>query len=46
MRVVVDSHALYFYIFSPERLSDPALEALGESEDSAITEAGVVEVIW
>jgi PIN domain nuclease of toxin-antitoxin system len=34
MRVVVDSHALYFYIFSPERLSEPALEALGESEDS------------
>jgi len=34
MRVVVDSHALYFYVFSPERLSEPALEALGESEDS------------
>lgn len=34
MRVVADSHVLYFYLFSRERLSERALEVLGESEDS------------
>ena len=34
MRVVADSHALYFYLFAPERLSERALEVLGEAEDS------------
>lgn len=31
MRVVVDSHVLIFYLFTPDRLSEPALEALGEA---------------
>jgi PIN domain nuclease of toxin-antitoxin system len=34
VRVVADSHALYFYLFSPARLSQAALEALGVAEDS------------
>lgn len=34
MKVVADSHALLFYLFTPDQLSDDALEALGEAEDS------------
>lgn len=34
MRVVADSHAIYWYLISPQRLSDVALDALGESEDT------------
>lgn len=34
MRVVADSHALYYYLFSPDHLSPPALDALTESDDS------------
>ena len=33
MRVVADSHVLIFYLFMSDRLSQPALEALGEAED-------------
>ena len=32
MRVVADSHILIFYLFMPDKLSEPALEALGEAE--------------
>ena len=35
MRVLADSHVLVFYLFTPDRLSEPALEALGEAEDDA-----------
>ncbi len=34
MRVLADSHAIYWYLISPEQLSDIALEALGEAEDT------------
>lgn len=34
MRVVADSDALYWYLISPDRLSDAALNALGEAEDT------------
>jgi len=33
VRVVADSHVLIFYLFMSDRLSQPALEALGEAED-------------
>lgn len=34
MRVVADSHALIFYLSIPDRLSDLALDTLGQAEDS------------
>lgn len=34
MRVVADSHAIYWYVISPDRLSDAARNALGEAEDT------------
>ena len=34
MRVVADSHAIYWYLIRPQQLSDVALEALGEAEDT------------
>jgi hypothetical protein len=34
VRVVADSHALVFYLFLPHRLTERALEALGQAEDS------------
>ena len=34
MRVVADSHILIFYLFVPDRLSEAALQALGEAEDT------------
>ena len=34
MRVVADSHALVRYLVDPERLSEPALEALLEAENT------------
>ena len=34
MRVVADSNALVFYLYEPGRLTDAALEALGEAEDT------------
>ncbi len=33
MRLVGDSHILIFYLYTPVRLSETALEALGEAED-------------
>ena len=35
VRVVADSHVLIFYLFTPDRLSEPALETLGKAEDGA-----------
>jgi PIN domain nuclease of toxin-antitoxin system len=48
VRVVADSHVLYFYLFSPNRLSERALEVLGESEDSDGIVASVVSLadLW
>ncbi len=33
VRLVADSHILIFYLFTPGRLSETALEALGQAED-------------
>ena len=34
MRVVADSHLLLYYHLTPDRLSEPAFEALGNAENS------------
>ena len=34
MRVLADTHALYWYLISPDRLSPRSLEVLGRAEDS------------
>lgn len=48
MRVVADSHALYFYLFSPGRLSEAALEALGEAEDTdgIVVSVATIADLW
>jgi PIN domain nuclease of toxin-antitoxin system len=33
VKLVSDSHILIFYLFTPGRLSETALEALGQAED-------------
>jgi PIN domain nuclease of toxin-antitoxin system len=45
VRVVADSHALYFYLFSPARLSQAALEALGAAEDTDASVATLAD-LW
>jgi hypothetical protein len=42
VRVVADSHAIYWYLTSPGELSARALEALGEAEDTG----GIVVSSW
>ena len=34
MSVLADTHALYWYLISPDRLSPRSLEVLGHAEDS------------
>jgi PIN domain nuclease of toxin-antitoxin system len=34
VRVLADTHALYWYLISPDRLSPRSLEVLGQAEDS------------
>jgi hypothetical protein len=34
VKVVADSHSIYWYLAKPELLSGPALAALGEAEDT------------
>lgn len=34
MKAVADSHSLLYYLFTPDRLSDPALDTLGTAEDT------------
>jgi hypothetical protein len=34
VKVVADSHALLYYLFTPDQLSDVALETLGTAEDT------------
>ncbi len=48
MRVVADSHILIFYLFVPDRLSDRALEALGEAEDDGgiVVSAATLGDLW
>ena len=48
MRVVADSHAIYWYLTSPGELSGRALEVLGEAEDSdgIVVSAWTVPELW
>jgi len=48
MRVVADAHILLFYLFTPGRLSDVALAALGEAEDDAgiVVSAATLGDLW
>lgn len=48
MKVVADSHALVRYLVDPERLSEPALEALLEAEDTdgVIISAATLGDLW
>lgn len=48
MRVVADSHALIFYLFTPDRLSDLALDTLGQAEDSdgIVISAATLGDLW
>jgi PIN domain nuclease of toxin-antitoxin system len=48
VRVVADSHALYFYLFSPRRLSQTALEALGVAEDTdgVVVSVATIADLW
>jgi PIN domain nuclease of toxin-antitoxin system len=48
VRVVADSHSLLFYLFTPDQLSDRALEALGEAEDSegVVVSAATIGDLW
>ncbi len=48
MRVVADSHALIFYLFLPDRLTQRALGALGEAEDSGgvVVSAATLGDLW
>lgn len=48
MKVVVDSHALVSYLADPEHLSDPALEALLEAENSegVVVSAATLGDLW
>jgi PIN domain nuclease of toxin-antitoxin system len=48
VRVVADSHVLIFYLFTPDRLSEPALEALGLAEDSdgVVVSAATLGDLW
>jgi hypothetical protein len=48
VRIVADSHALYFYLFSPGRLSEAALEALGEAADTdgIVVSVATIADLW
>ena len=48
MRVVADSNALVFYLFEPRRLTDSALNALAEAEDTEGISASVASIgdLW
>jgi PIN domain nuclease of toxin-antitoxin system len=48
VRVVADSHALIFYLFLPDRLTQRALGALGEAEDSGgvVVSAATLGDLW
>jgi PIN domain nuclease of toxin-antitoxin system len=48
VRVVADSHVLIFYLFTPDKLSEPALEALGEAENGQgiVVSAATLGDLW
>lgn len=48
MRVIADSHSLLYYLFTPDRLSEPAFEALGNAEngDGLVVSAATLGDLW
>jgi hypothetical protein len=52
VKVVADTHVLVFYLFTPDRLTDTALDALLHAEntdgtaDRAIAATGAGEIVW
>jgi PIN domain nuclease of toxin-antitoxin system len=48
VKVVADTHVLVFYLFTPERLTETALEALLEAEntDGIIVSAATLADLW
>lgn len=48
MKVVTDSHSLLYYLFTPDRLSDDALDALGTAEDTdgIVVSAATLGDLW
>lgn len=48
MRVVADSHSLLYYLFTPNQLSDVALDALGTAEDTdgVVVSAATLGDLW
>ena len=48
MRVVADSHSLLYYLFTPDQLSDVALDALGMAEDTdgVVVSAATLGDLW
>lgn len=48
MKIVADTHVLVFYLFTPDRLTDTALEALLEAEntDGIVVSAATLADLW
>ncbi len=48
MRVVADSHSLLYYLFTPDQLSDVALDVLGTAEDTdgVVVSAATLGDLW
>ncbi|MGH3767446.1 MAG: type II toxin-antitoxin system VapC family toxin [Pseudonocardiaceae bacterium] len=48
MKVVADTHVLVFYLFTPDRLTDTALDALLEAEntDGIVVSAATFADLW
>jgi PIN domain nuclease of toxin-antitoxin system len=48
VRAVADSHSLLYYLFTPDQLSDRALEVLGQAEDSdgVVVSAATLGDLW
>jgi PIN domain nuclease of toxin-antitoxin system len=48
VRVVADSHSLLYYLFTPDRLSEPAFEALGNADNCGglVVSAATLRDLW
>jgi PIN domain nuclease of toxin-antitoxin system len=48
VRLVADSHALIFYLFLPHKLTERAIETLGQAEDSGgvVVSAATLGDLW
>ena len=48
MRVVADSQSLLYYLFTPDRLSEPTFNALGNAEnsDGLVVSAATLGDLW